>query len=80
MGDLSQLPPALAAWSPDMIFRLVGAYLMSERFRPKHRGCNERAGKIPTRSISDVIIGIKKIAFLWFKTTSPPLPREWETC
>jgi LPS export ABC transporter permease LptF/LPS export ABC transporter permease LptG len=27
MGDLSQLPPALAAWSPDLIFALVGAYL-----------------------------------------------------
>ncbi len=25
MGDLSQLPPALAAWSPDLIFALVGA-------------------------------------------------------
>jgi LPS export ABC transporter permease LptF/LPS export ABC transporter permease LptG len=28
MGDLSQLPPALAAWSPDLIFVLVGAYLV----------------------------------------------------
>jgi LPS export ABC transporter permease LptG/LPS export ABC transporter permease LptF len=28
MGDLSQLPPALAAWSPDLIFTLVGAYLI----------------------------------------------------
>jgi LPS export ABC transporter permease LptG len=28
MGDLSQLPPALAAWSPDLIFALVGAYLI----------------------------------------------------
>jgi LPS export ABC transporter permease LptF/LPS export ABC transporter permease LptG len=28
MGDLSQLPPALAAWSPDLIFGLVGAYLV----------------------------------------------------
>jgi LPS export ABC transporter permease LptF/LPS export ABC transporter permease LptG len=28
MGDLSQLPPALAAWSPDLIFALVGAYLV----------------------------------------------------
>jgi LPS export ABC transporter permease LptG/LPS export ABC transporter permease LptF len=26
MGDLSQLPPALAAWSPDLIFILVGGY------------------------------------------------------
>ncbi|MGB7599222.1 MAG: LptF/LptG family permease [Candidatus Sulfotelmatobacter sp.] len=28
MGDLSQLPPALAAWSPDLIFALVGSYLI----------------------------------------------------
>ncbi len=28
MGDLSQLPPALAAWSPDLIFLLVGGYLI----------------------------------------------------
>jgi LPS export ABC transporter permease LptF/LPS export ABC transporter permease LptG len=28
LGDLSQLPPALAAWSPDLIFALVGAYLI----------------------------------------------------
>jgi LPS export ABC transporter permease LptG/LPS export ABC transporter permease LptF len=28
MGDLSQLPPALAAWSPDIIFAMVGAYLI----------------------------------------------------
>ncbi len=28
MGNLSQLPPALAAWSPDLIFALVGAYLI----------------------------------------------------
>jgi LPS export ABC transporter permease LptF/LPS export ABC transporter permease LptG len=28
MGDLSQLPPALAAWSPDLIFALVGGYLI----------------------------------------------------
>jgi LPS export ABC transporter permease LptF/LPS export ABC transporter permease LptG len=26
MGDLSQLPPALAAWSPDLIFIMVGGY------------------------------------------------------
>jgi lipopolysaccharide export LptBFGC system permease protein LptF len=26
MGNLSQLPPAVAAWSPDIIFVLVGAY------------------------------------------------------
>ena len=28
MGNLSQLPPALAAWSPDLIFGLVGGYLV----------------------------------------------------
>jgi LPS export ABC transporter permease LptF/LPS export ABC transporter permease LptG len=28
MGDISQLPPALAAWSPDLIFALMGAYLI----------------------------------------------------
>jgi len=28
MGDLSQLPPTLAAWSPDLIFTLLGAYLI----------------------------------------------------
>jgi LPS export ABC transporter permease LptF/LPS export ABC transporter permease LptG len=28
MGDLSQLPPALAAWSPDLIFIMVGGYLI----------------------------------------------------
>jgi LPS export ABC transporter permease LptG len=28
MGDLSQLPPALAAWSPDLIFSLIGGYLI----------------------------------------------------
>jgi LPS export ABC transporter permease LptF/LPS export ABC transporter permease LptG len=28
MGDLNQLPPALAAWSPDLIFVLVGGYLV----------------------------------------------------
>src|ERR1700733_11044400 len=28
MGDLSQLPPSLAAWSPDLIFALVGAYMI----------------------------------------------------
>jgi LPS export ABC transporter permease LptG len=28
MGDLSQLPPAMAAWSPDVIFVLVGGYLI----------------------------------------------------
>ena len=28
MGDISQLPPALAAWSPDLIFALAGGYLI----------------------------------------------------
>jgi LPS export ABC transporter permease LptF/LPS export ABC transporter permease LptG len=28
MGNISELPPALAAWSPDLIFALVGAYLI----------------------------------------------------
>lgn len=28
MGNLSQLPPALAAWSPDLIFVLIGGYLI----------------------------------------------------
>jgi LPS export ABC transporter permease LptF/LPS export ABC transporter permease LptG len=28
MGDVSQLPPALAAWSPDLIFALAGAYMV----------------------------------------------------
>src|SRR5579863_2473307 len=28
MGDISQLPPSLAAWSPDLIFALFGAYLI----------------------------------------------------
>jgi LPS export ABC transporter permease LptF/LPS export ABC transporter permease LptG len=28
MGNLSQLPPALAAWSPDLIFGMVGGYLI----------------------------------------------------
>jgi lipopolysaccharide export LptBFGC system permease protein LptF len=28
MGDQSLLPPALAAWSPDLIFVLVGGYLI----------------------------------------------------
>ncbi len=29
IGDLNQLPPAMAAWSPDVIFLLVGFYLMA---------------------------------------------------
>jgi len=28
MGNLNQLPPAIAAWSPDIIFVLVGGYLI----------------------------------------------------
>lgn len=28
MGNISQLPPVLAAWSPDVIFGLVGGYLI----------------------------------------------------
>ena len=28
MGNISQLPPALAAWSPDLVFALVGGYLI----------------------------------------------------
>jgi LPS export ABC transporter permease LptF/LPS export ABC transporter permease LptG len=28
MGNLSQLPPIVAAWSPDLLFGLVGAYLL----------------------------------------------------
>ena len=28
MGNLSQLPPSLAAWSPDLIFGMVGGYLI----------------------------------------------------
>lgn len=28
MGNISQLPPTLAAWSPDLIFALVGGYLI----------------------------------------------------
>jgi LPS export ABC transporter permease LptF/LPS export ABC transporter permease LptG len=28
MGNISQLPPALAAWSPDIIFALLGGYLI----------------------------------------------------
>ena len=28
MGNVSQLPPALAAWSPDVIFSLAGGYMV----------------------------------------------------
>jgi len=28
MGNSSLLPPALAAWSPDLIFMLIGGYLI----------------------------------------------------
>ena len=28
LGNVSQLPPAMAAWSPDLIFALIGGYLV----------------------------------------------------
>jgi lipopolysaccharide export LptBFGC system permease protein LptF len=28
MGNLSQLPPAVAAWSPDLVFAFIGGYLI----------------------------------------------------
>jgi lipopolysaccharide export LptBFGC system permease protein LptF len=28
MGDISTLPPLLAAWSPDFLFGIAGAYLL----------------------------------------------------
>jgi lipopolysaccharide export LptBFGC system permease protein LptF len=28
MGNISQLPPFLAAWSPDLIFALLGGYMI----------------------------------------------------
>jgi len=28
MGNVSQLPPILAAWAPDLIFGLTGGYLI----------------------------------------------------
>ena len=28
MGNISQLPPVLAAWSPDLIFALLGGYMI----------------------------------------------------
>jgi lipopolysaccharide export LptBFGC system permease protein LptF len=28
MGNISQLPPTLAAWSPDILFGLLGGYLI----------------------------------------------------
>jgi lipopolysaccharide export LptBFGC system permease protein LptF len=28
-GNLNQLPPAMAAWSPDVIFALAGLYFMA---------------------------------------------------
>ncbi|MGA9503412.1 MAG: LptF/LptG family permease, partial [Terriglobales bacterium] len=28
MGNFSQLPPALAAWSPDLVFGCIGGYLI----------------------------------------------------
>jgi lipopolysaccharide export LptBFGC system permease protein LptF len=29
IGDLNQLPAAMAAWSPDVVFSLAGLYLMA---------------------------------------------------
>ena len=28
MGNVSQLPPVVAAWSPDLIFGLAGGYMI----------------------------------------------------
>jgi lipopolysaccharide export LptBFGC system permease protein LptF len=28
LGNLSELPPQLAAWSPDVVFSLVGLYFV----------------------------------------------------
>ena len=28
IGDVNQLPPAMAAWSPDAVFSLAGLYLL----------------------------------------------------
>jgi lipopolysaccharide export LptBFGC system permease protein LptF len=28
IGDVNQLPPAVAAWSPDVVFALMGMYLL----------------------------------------------------
>jgi lipopolysaccharide export LptBFGC system permease protein LptF len=28
MGNVSQLPPGLAAWAPDLFFGLIGGYLI----------------------------------------------------
>ena len=28
LGDVSQLPPAMAAWAPDVVFALAGMYLL----------------------------------------------------
>jgi lipopolysaccharide export LptBFGC system permease protein LptF len=28
MGNISQLPPFVAAWSPDVIFALLGGYMI----------------------------------------------------
>ena len=28
MGNVSQLPPVLAAWAPDLLFGLAGGYLI----------------------------------------------------
>ena len=28
MGNVSQLPPAVAAWTPDILFALLGGYMV----------------------------------------------------
>ena len=28
LGNINELPPALAAWSPDLLFGLTGVYLL----------------------------------------------------
>jgi lipopolysaccharide export LptBFGC system permease protein LptF len=28
MGNLSQLPPSVAAWSPNIVFGMIGGYLI----------------------------------------------------
>jgi lipopolysaccharide export LptBFGC system permease protein LptF len=28
MGNLNQLPPIVAAWSPDLVFGFIGGYLI----------------------------------------------------
>jgi lipopolysaccharide export LptBFGC system permease protein LptF len=29
VGNLNQLPPAMAAWAPDVVFALAGMYLLA---------------------------------------------------